>query len=68
MKKKNCSWIAEERKILNFEKFRRAQNLLTGLGNHRFKQQREIQLVVTVKNNKEPNQKLTEIVIGKWVQ
>ena len=45
------------------ERFWRSQNILTGLRNHWFKQQKENQLVITKKNN-EPNQKLTEIVVG----
>ena len=51
----------------NVERFPRSQNLLTGLRNYCFKQQKENQLVITEKNN-EPNQKLTEIVVGEWVQ
>ena len=35
--------------------------------NHCFKQEKENQLVVT-KENDEPNPKLTEIVVGEWVQ
>ena len=43
------------------------QNVLTGLINHCFKQKKENQLVITKKNN-EHNPKLTEIVLGEWVQ
>ena len=50
----NCGWVAEKFKIL------------VGLINHCFKQQKENQLVITKKNN-EPDQKLTEIVVGKIV-
>ena len=38
-----------------------------GLRNYCFKQQNENPLVITEKNN-EPNQKLTEMVVGEWVQ
>ena len=60
----NCVWVAEKRTIWNIERFRRSQNLLTGLRNHCFKQQKGNQLVITKKNN-EPNQKSTEIVFNK---
>ena len=46
------------------KRFRRSQNLLTGLRNHCFKQQKGNQLVITEKNN-QPNQKSTEIVFNE---
>ena len=59
----------KKRKIWNVERFWRSQNLPTGWEIIGFKQQKENQLVIT-KKNKEPiyNQKLTEIVVGEWVQ
>ena len=47
--------------------FCRSENLFTGLRNHCFKQKKENQPVITKKNN-DPNQNLTEIVVGDWVQ
>ena len=52
------------RSIETLKGSQRSQNLLTGLRNYCFKQQNENQLVITEKNN-EPNQKLTEIVVGE---
>ena len=53
----------------NVERFWRSQNLPTSWEIIGFKQQKENQFVIT-KKNKEPiyNQKLTEIVVGEWVQ
>ena len=61
---KTTAELPKKRKIRNVERFWRSQNLLTGLINHCFKQQKENHLVITKKNNK-PNQKLTEIVVGE---
>ena len=59
----------KKRKIWNVERFWRSQNLPTSWEIIGFKQQKENQLVIT-KKNKKPiyNQKLTEIVVGEWVQ
>ena len=54
-----CGWVTEKRKTWNVKRFRRSQNLLTGLRNHCCKQQKENQLVITEKNN-EPNQNWPE--------
>ena len=62
----NCSWVAEKKENLKRWKVLEVQNLLVGLINNCFKQQKENQLVITKKNN-EPDQKLTEIVVGKIV-
>ena len=63
----NCGWVAVKKENLKRWKVWRSQNLLTGWRNRCFKQQNENQLVITKKNN-ELNQKLTEIVVGEWVQ
>ena len=55
---------AKKRKICKVKRFWRSQNLLTGLRNHCFKQQKENQLVITKKRN-EHNQKLIKIVVGE---
>ena len=64
---KTAAELAKKRKIWNGQKFWRSQNVLTGLRNHCFKQEKGNQLVITKKNN-EHNQKLTQIVVGEWIQ
>ena len=61
---KTVSELPRKRKIWNVERFWRSQNLLTGLRNGCFKQQKGNQLVITEKNN-ESNQKSNEIVFNK---
>ena len=64
---KTAADLPKRGKIWKFGKygrFWRSQNLLTGLRNHRFKQQKKNLLVITKKNN-EPNQKLTKMVVGE---
>ena len=58
--------LAKKGKFETLKGFCRSQNLLTGLRNHCFKQQKENQLVITKKQN-EHNQKLTKIVVDEWV-
>ena len=60
---KTAAELAKKGKFEKLKGFCRSQNLLTGLRNHCFKQQKENQLVI-IENNNEPNQKLTEIVDG----
>ena len=62
---KTAADLPKRGKIWNVERFWRSQNLLTGLRNHCFKQQKKNLLVITKKNN-EPNQKLTKMVVGEW--
>ena len=63
---KTAAELAKKGKFEKLEGFCRSQNLLTGLRNHCFKQQKENQLVIT-KKHKEHNQKLTKIVVDEWV-
>ena len=67
--KQTAAELPKKRKIWNVERFWRSQNLPTSWEIIGFKQQKENQFVIT-KKNKEPiyNQKLTEIVVGEWVQ
>ena len=61
---KTATDLPKRGKIWNVERFWRSQNLITGLRNHRFKQQKKNLLVITKKNN-DPNQQLTEMVVGE---
>ena len=66
----NCGSVAEKKeKIETFKGFGGLKIYLQAWEIIGFKQQKENQLVIT-KKNKEPiyNQKLTEIVVGEWVQ
>ena len=67
--KQTAAELPKKRKIWNVEGFWRSQNLPTSWEIIGFKQQKENQFAIT-KKNKEPiyNQKLTEIVVGEWVQ
>ena len=67
--KQTAAELPKKRKIWNVERFWRSQNLPTSWEIIGFKQQKENQFAIT-KKNKEPiyNQKLTEIVVGEWVQ
>ena len=67
--KQTAAELPKKRKIWNVERFWRSQNLPTSWEIIGFKQQKENQFVIT-KKNKKPiyNQKLTEIVVGEWVQ
>ena len=67
--KQTAAELPKKRKIWNVERFWRSPNLPTSWEIIGFKQQKENKLVIT-KKNKEPiyNQKLTEIVVGEWVQ
>ena len=62
VKKLRLSW--QKRKISNVKWFWRSQNLLTGLRDHCFKQQKENQLFITKKHNQH-NQKLNKILVGE---
>ena len=61
----NCGWVAEEKEHLKRWKVLEVSKLTYRLEKSLF--QMENQLVISEKNN-EPNQKLTEIVVGEWVQ
>ena len=61
---KTAAELAKKGKFEKLKGFCRSQNLLTGLRNHCFKQQKENQLVITKKHN-EHNQKLIKIVVGE---
>ena len=63
---KTAAELAKKGKFETLKGFYRSQNLLTGLRNHCFKQQKENQLVISKKHN-EHNQKLTKIVVDEWV-
>ena len=67
--KQTAAELPKKKKIWNVERFWRSQNLPTSWEIIGFKQQKENQFVIT-KKNKKPiyNQKLTEIVVGEWVQ
>ena len=63
--KKNAAELQKKGKFETLTGFEGLKTyLLTGLRNHCFKQQKENQVVITKKNS-EPNQKLTEIVVGE---
>ena len=65
--RKTASEFPENEEILNVWRFWCFQNLLAGLRKKKQQQQIEDQIVFAVKNN-EPNQKLTQMVVGERVQ